>query len=173
MKCLENLSLVEDDVVEDLKKDIEKLIGSYIDIEKACLDTFNEIVDKLTVKDIKQICSIFGSTGCEPWFHEGPHHIANFEEYLDVVKTYILGDAWGSDSVGYAFYNMFCNCGIDKFDFEDTTYWFYKDGSNWEAWLETDESFKQIIREYIHLQDADEQVIMLRKLKEIKDAYFL
>lgn len=169
MKCLENLSLVEDDVIEDLKKDIEKLIDSYIDIEKACLDTFDKIVDKLTVREIQDICGIFGSASGEPWFHEGPHNFEEFAEFNEIISIYILGDCWNEKNIGYAFYNMFCRCGIKEFNFENTSYWFYKDGSNWESWLETDKSFKQTIRDYIHLQDTDEQIIMLRKLKEIKE----
>ena len=32
MKCLENLSLVEDEYVEELKNEIEQIINSYIDV---------------------------------------------------------------------------------------------------------------------------------------------
>ena len=59
MKCLERLSLVSDECIEDLQKDIEELIDSYINIEEECVKIFKEIRGSLDTWDIKRINKFF------------------------------------------------------------------------------------------------------------------
>ena len=169
MKCLEKLSLIDDDVVEDLKKDIEKLIDSYIDVEKVCLEIYDEIIDKIDDIDIRGICKTFASP--EPWFKTGPIRITSFDDYLYVGELLQRNYEDREGDISCAFYNMFCNNNLEniKFGINGNIYWFYEDGTNWESWLLTDENFKKEVRFYITMLQKEDQLNTLKVLRELKE----
>ena len=166
MKCLENLSLVADENLEQLKKDIERLINDYIDLEKACLKAYDSVVDKLDKNDIIRITHSFNPD----WYLVPPKPIYTDSDFVELVAE--LAE-YGGEECGCDILNMIGpmnNLGV--FDKKKNNYWYYKDGANWEAWLLDEEYFKKEIREGIecHMEDEDFLVI-LKALRVIQKKY--
>ena len=167
MKCLENLSLVPDECLKDLQKDIEATVNSYINISQSCLDIYDDIKDKLNKYDIIGIANEL----TDDWFFEGPFPVYQYYDFQKMIARMLDNFDGEDEAIAADLYNiMGTNCNLDPIDFDSgKKYWFYRDGANWEAWLVEEEYFKTEIRTAIewHMHH-EEELNILRKLKEIQ-----
>jgi len=167
MKCLQNLSLVPDEMIDRLQKDIENIINDYIDLNKACLKAYDSVVDKLDKDDIIKITHTFNSD----WYLVKPKPIYTDSDFVYLIEELISECDY--DTVACDILNMMGptnNLGV--FDTDKNNYWFYKDGTNLEAWLLSENYFKKEIREQIsyHFEDED-LLLILKALREIQDKH--
>lgn len=171
MKCLENLSLVEDEYVEELKNEIEQIINSYIDVEKKTIETFKEIRKMaygLHSYEINRILKIFvdsdtffgmpiNITG-SGW-EENMLNFFNFDHPNDqkyIMKEIIWLLETTSRDIG------------KKIDVENNSYWLYRDGSNWELWFEEEETFLDMLEKQIEYETKETQFKLLKVFLDIK-----
>ena len=167
MKCLQNLSLVPDEMIDRLQKDIENIINDYIDLNEACLKAYDSVVNKLDKNDIIKITNAFHPE----WYFIKPKPIYTDSDFVYLIENLI--SECDPDSVACNILHMMGpknNLGV--FDTDKHNYWFYKDGSNWEAWLLDEDYFKEEIREHISLHFEDEDLLLILKaLREIQDKH--
>lgn len=162
MKCLENLSMVPDRCLDDLQKDIESVINSYINLEKSCVDLLNKVKNNLTRQDIEKICKVFSD-----WFIMGPLPVYSIEDFTKVMG--LLIDCAEDEEIAVDIAHMFgpeCNVGTLNLDKEK--YWFYKDEVNLDAWIVSEEYFKYEINEAITCMSEERLLKIHRILKEIE-----
>lgn len=168
MKCLENLSLVDDECLDDLKKDIESLINSYIDIRESCLEIFDDVKDNLNKYDVINITNTFDPE----WFFQGPIPVNQVYDWEKVLKSMFeyneeswdafareLAHLWGPDN------------NLSQIDFDKNNYWFYKDGGNWDAWMVEHDYFIKEVRKAIEYQEEEQLPDLFRILKKIQSKY--
>lgn len=174
MKCLENLSLVDDDCVEDLKKDIEALIASYIDLGTKCKKIVDDIyTEKPSIPEIHGLIRVFDRFSREIFngescFYNEPIWVKSIIELSDAIIEDESDAPCRQAEIGLR----------TVLDYEDRVktiengYWVYREGANWELKIETTKelfeyfkkticcaSNKELIRLYKVLEECYEELI--------------
>lgn len=167
MKCLKNLSLVRDECLEDLQNDIEKLIESYIDIEKENVRLFKEARKDLRVWNIQRIAEIFFHT--ETFWDGVPINIhqSGWEEKMMEFLCFESKDDI-KDSLKEIM-NMFERYSLNDardFDIENGSYWLYRD-VNGELQLEAEDYFLDTIEKIIPYECIEIQIELYKLLRRI------
>ena len=168
MECLEDLSLVDDECLEDLKEDIRELIKSYINVEDECIKIFKEIKDKLTVWQIRNITEIFYNV--DTFWGGRPLCITKSNWEKRIVDFFDFSDkderSESIQDIIYAFEKF--NKKGKKLDLENDRIWIFRDGANGELWLETENDFLDMMIKQIEWEEKETQLELLRYLKKIQ-----
>lgn len=169
MKCLENLSLVDDECLEDLQKDIQKIIEGYINTEELCLKTFRDVRDKLKVYQINTIAKIL----CDvETFWSMPICIKKDDNWAREMKRYFdFGSEEDIENSIREIVMMFSELSLDdeyKFRLDTDRYWLFRDGANGEVHLMREEFFLDLIEEQIEFELKPTQLRLLKFLKQIE-----
>ena len=169
MKCLERLSLVSDECIEDLQKDIEELIDSYINIEEECVKIFKEIRGSLDTWDIKRINKFFYNRDVfwrgEPVLINQSgweKHIIKFFEFSNKEEI--------AESLQQFMYvmEMFSRRSDNQLDIENEHYWMFREGANGELVFGTEEDLLDFIEGQIPWEETENQIELYRMFKKIK-----
>lgn len=171
MKCLEDLSLVDDECLEDLQNDIEALIKSYIDIEKCCIETFKNIKEKLHQYHVRSIVKILESVDT---FWGMPICITQSGWEKDMKEFFSFGCKEDIEDCMRELMHMFekfDNSDARELDIENQRYWMYRDGANGELWLEREDYLLDMIEKQIPFECKETQLELLREFKRI-ERYF-
>lgn len=171
MKCLENLSLVEDECIEELKNEIEEIINSYIDIEKKAIETFKEIRKMgygLHSYEIDRILKIF--VDVETFFGM-PVNITGGGWEKDMLKFFNFDNPDDQKSIMKDMIWLLETTSRDigkQIDVENRSYWLYRDGSNWELWFEEEKTFLDMLEKQIEHETKETQLKLLKVFLDIK-----
>ena len=172
MKCLEKLSLVDDECMKDLQKDIEELINSYINIEKQCVEIFKEIKNSLDVWEIRKICNILYKTdvfwGGEPVLINSSgweHYIIeffNFDNKKDTAKS--LKELINAMEV-------FSHNKDNWIDIENENYWMFREGADGELLFYKQEELLDFIEKQIKWEELETQIELYKLFKRYQKKY--
>ena len=169
MKCLENLSLVDDECLEDLQKDIQKVIEGYINTEELCLKAFKDARDKLKVYQINTIAKILYDVET---FWSIPICIQKDENWAREMKKYFdFGSEEDIENSIREIVMMFSELSQDdgyEFRLDANRYWLFRDGANGEVHLMREECFLDLIEEQIKFEMKPTQLRLLKFLKQIE-----
>lgn len=171
MKCLQNLSLVEDEYLGELEDEIEQIINSYIDIEKKAIETFKEIRKMgygLHSYEINRILKIF--VDVETFFSMPINITGNgWEKYMLDFFNFDHPDDQKSIMKDMIWLLETTSRDIGKqIDVENNSYWLYRDGSNWELWFEEEETFLDMLEKQIQHETRETQFKLLKVFLDIK-----
>jgi len=168
MKCLENLSLVDDDCVEDLKKDIEALIASYIDLNAKCKKLIDDIyTEKPSVPEIHGLTRIFDKFSRkifngESSFYNEPVWVKSIIELSDAIIEDESDAPCRQAEIGLRAVLAY----EDKVKTIENGYWVYREGANWELEIETTKELFQYFKDIISCASNKELIKLYRELKE-------
>ncbi len=169
MKCLEKLSLVKDECMKDLQKDIEELINSYIDIEEECVKIFKEIRDSLETWDIRRINKFLYDRDV---FLEGEPVLINQSGWENnIIKFFDFRNKKEiAESLKEFMYIMevFSRRWDNQLDIENERYWMFREGANGELLFYTEKDFLDFIENLIHWETTETQIELYKILKKIK-----
>ena len=168
MKCLENLSLVDDECLDDLQKDIAKIIESYIKIEDCCSETFKKLKDSLLVYQIKEIVSILNDTDTfwgMPMRLKGKYWEKDLSKFVCFESQEDIEDSL--KDIMHMFREFSLNDARD-FDFKADAFWIYRDGANGALHMEREDDFLDSIEEQIPYEWKETQLEILKVLKRIE-----
>lgn len=169
MKCLENLSLVDDECLDDLQKDIAKLIESYINVGKCCEETFKKLKNSLKPYQIKQIVSILCDV--DTFIGHEPIRIYKDDIGKEVAKFLFFEleeeKEESIDEIMYMFREFSLNDARD-FDFRVDAFWIYRDGANGALHMEREDYFLNLIEEQLSFEETCTQLEILRYLKRVE-----
>ena len=167
VKCLENLSLVADECLENLQNDIEELIASYIDLKQMCYDILDNMIKKEAGRyRIKKVIKIFGNytdeifgEGC---FFEYPEWVESIEDIAKHLPLWIDDDSYESVVTGIYFGKRY----NEKLKNIDKGYWLYREGANWEIELETTEQLFRYLKACISCMNDKEVIGIANQLRD-------
>lgn len=170
MKCLEKLSLVDDECMKDLQKDIEKVIESYLNITKKCEETFEEIRNSLDKWQIKKINKILCNTdvfwGGEPVYINGDgwqHDILKFFDFrTDKDSAESLKDIMNT-------MERFSHDTNNWIDIENESYWMFREGANGELLFVKETELLEFIKKQIKWESIETQIELYRMFKNIQE----
>ena len=172
MKCLENLALIDDAHMEALQKDIEELIASYLNVRQICCNMLDEIKKKNPKKyEIEELIEIFHEVSIkefnESCFYASPKYITSYKELMEWTENDGDTDVDTGIYIGMKYKKEIHNL-INKKE----GYWIYREGTNWELIIDTEDKFFNYLKAIaINIYDKDNQVLLLRKLKEFTKNY--
>jgi hypothetical protein len=163
MKCLEDLSLVDDECLEDLQKDIKELIEKYINAEELCLKTFKDIRNKLKAYHINSIAKILYDVDT---FWTIPICIEKDDNWAKEMRKYFdFGSEKDIENSIKEIVIMFSELSQDdgyEFRLDANKYWLFRDGANGEVHLMREESFLDLIEEQIEYETKSTQLRLLK-----------
>lgn len=170
MKCLENLALVDDACMEELQKDIAKLIVSYLKVEKICYEMLNKIEEKDPGRyRISTLNKIFDKVSVEEFgescFHSLPQYIESFDELVEWIEN---DEGCVKDSVETAIYLTINEKEkVNKIRNKTEGFWIYREGTNWEICLETTKELIDYLKCVANcICEKENQILLLKELKE-------
>jgi len=172
MKCLENLALIDDAHMEELQKDIEELIASYLNIRQICYNMLDEIQKKNPKKyEIEELIEIFREISIkefdESCFYTLPEYITSYKELMQWIENDCRTDVKTGIYLGMKYEKEVSNLINEK-----EGYWIYREGTNWELIIDTKDKFFNYLKSIaINIYDKDNQVLLLRQLKEFTKNY--
>lgn len=172
MKCLERLSLVDDECMEHLQKDIEEIINSYINVEKQCIEIFKEIKNSLHVWEIRKICNILYNTdvfwGGEPVLINSSgweHYIIkffNFDSKEETAKS--LKELINAMEV-------FSHSKDNWIDIENENYWMFREGANGTLLFYKEEELLDFIEKQIKEEELETQIELYKLFRRYQKKY--
>lgn len=167
MKCLENLSLVDDDCLEDLQKDIEELIEGYINAQELSLTMYKNKKEKLQLYQIYGLVRIL--TDVDSFWGEPIciHKDMNWEK--EIRKFFNFNTKEDIEDSIISIVKMFQELSQDdgyEFRLDANRYWLFRDGANAEAHLMREEFFLDLIEELLEFEE--EKCVQLKILKYLK-----
>ena len=169
MKCLERLSLVNDECIKDLQKDIEELIDSYINIEEKCVKIFKEIRSSLDIWDIRRINKFFYNKDV---FWGGEPVLINQSGWEnDIIKFFDFNNKEEiAESLREFMYVMegFSRRSDNQLDIENEHYWMFREGGDGELLFCTEEDLLDFIENQIPWEGTENQIDLYKMFKKIK-----
>lgn len=185
MKCLENLSLVDDECLEELQKDIANLIASYLDITQICFDLLDEIVvQDLFTYQVEKLFKEFNEISKKEFdgesiFYQMPARVESLRELAGLISKFEDNEEESAETgllLAKEYIDIIkeLNIGYEKEENrkEVKEYWFYRDGTNGEAFLETRAGMFDYLKVTIQcFENKDNQILALRELKKFKELY--
>lgn len=170
MKCLEKLSLVDDECMKDLQKDIEKVIESYLNITKKCEEIFEEIKDSLSFEQIKKINKILHNT--EVFWGGEPVHINGDGWQYNILKFFdFRTDEDSAESLKNIMNAMevFSHDTDNWIDIENESYWMFREGANGELLFVKETELLEFIEKQIKWESLETQIELYRMFKNIRE----
>ena len=170
MKCLEKLSLVDDECMKDLQKDIEKVIESYLNITKKCEEIFDEIKDSLDSWQMKKINKVLYST--EVFWGGEPVYINGSGWEHDIIKFFDFDDKKETAKSLKEIMNAMEAFSLKKdnwIDIENESYWMFREGANGSLVFYTQEELLNFIKNQISWESIETQIELYRMFKNIKE----
>lgn len=167
MKCLENLSLVDDKCLEDLQNDIEKLIASYIDLHQMCYDILDTMVQKdISQYHVRQVAQIFDKHSRKIFgdssFLTMPKWVENTKDFAEYIILDEKDELWEYIQLG-----LYLGKKYDKkISNIQQGYWVYREGTNWEIMIETTKELFKYFKAIVSCFDSEEVIDIARALKD-------
>jgi len=168
MECLENLSLVDDDCIEDLKKDIEALIASYVDLNVKCKKIVDDIyTEKPIISEIYNLIRIFDRFSKEIFngescFYNEPVWVNSITQLSDVIIQDESDAPCKQVEIGLRTVLAY----EDKVKTIRYGYWVYREMANWELEIETTKELFQYFKDIISCASNKELIKLYKELKE-------
>ena len=168
MKCLENLSLVDDDCLEDLQEDIEELIESYINAKKLYLEIYRNKKEKLQLYQIYGLVRIL--TNVDSFWGEPICIHKDMDWEKEIRRFFNFNTKEDTEDSIISIVKMFQELSQDdevEFDLQgDKRYWLFRDGANAEAHLMREELFLNFVEKILEFED--EKCVQIEILKYLK-----
>lgn len=161
MKCLENLSLVDDSCIEDLKRDIEKLINSYINIYDKCIEVFERLEKDMTTSELIRLCHAFPDDNFYlfPQWMDGTNNITQMENFFNKQDF---------DTIHWL--RFMADNNKKNIDLYDDQFWLWGDGANWDFWIDTHKEMIKMIKYQISHEEEITQVRIYKTLVQIENS---
>lgn len=168
MKCLENLSLVDDECLEDLQEDIKKLVESYINVEELCLKEFERVRGKLQTYHINVINSMLRDVDC---FWGQPICITGYDGWEKEMRLFFdFNSKEDTEESLVKIMHMFqeyTENDAREFILNNERFWLFRDGANAEAHIEREDIFLDTIKSMIEFEESCVQLRILKYLKKL------
>ena len=162
MKCLENLSLVDDSCIEDLKRDIEKLINSYIDVYDKCIEVFERLEKDMTTTEFIRLCHAFPDDNFYlfPQWMDGTDNITKLENFFDKQEDF--------ETISWV--RFMANNSKKNIDLYDGQFWLWGDGANWEFWIDTHKKMIEMIKYQMSHEENITLIDVYKTLVQIENS---
>ena len=161
MKCLENLSLVDDSCIEDLKRDIEKLINSYLDVYDKCIEVFERLEKDMTTTELIRLCHAFPDDNFYlfPQLMDGTDNLTKLEKFFDKQDF---------DSIHWL--RFMADNNKKNINLYEDKFWLWGDGANWDFWIDTHKEMIKMIKYQISHEEEITQVRIYKTLVQIENS---